>query len=65
MTINRRDMLRHLGLGGGAALLSGAALAADLPGLLGGQKPFGGEPLVPVTPAPIAPATVAATQPGR
>lgn len=61
MTINRRDMLRHLGLGGGAALLSGAALAADLPGLLGAPKPFGGEPLVPVTPDPLTPATVTPT----
>lgn len=57
MTINRRDMIRHLGLGGSAALLSGAALAADLPGLLSGNKPFAGEPLVPVTPvAPVTPA---------
>lgn len=56
MTINRRDMLRHVGLGGGAVLLSGAAIAADLPGLLGTSKPFAGEPLVPVAPAaPIAP----------
>lgn len=56
MTINRRDMLRHLGLGGGAALLSGAALAADLPGLLAGPKPLAIEPLVPVSPvAPAAP----------
>jgi hypothetical protein len=45
-------MLCHLGLGGGAALISGAALAADLPGLLVGTRPLEGEPLVPVTPAP-------------
>lgn len=44
-------MLRHLGVGGGAVLLSGAALAADLPGLIAGPKPFAGEPLVPVAPA--------------
>ena len=58
MTINRRDVLRQLGLGGGAALISGAALAADLPGLLAGPKPFAGEPLVPVTPTSpvVAPA---------
>ena len=61
MTINRRDMLRHLGLGGGAALLSGAALAADLPGLLAGPKPFATEPLVPV--APAAPVIAAPTVP--
>lgn len=61
MTVNRRDMLRHVGLGGGAALLSGAALAADLPTLLGGSKPFASEPLVPVAPAPVAPATRVAT----
>jgi hypothetical protein len=60
VTINRRDMLRHIGLGGGAALISGAAFAADLPGLI--TKPFAGEPLVPVAPpvaAPIAPAPLA------
>ncbi|GAA3999789.1 murein L,D-transpeptidase catalytic domain family protein [Sphingomonas humi] len=61
MTINRRDILRHLGIGGGAALLSGAALAADIPGLLTGTKPFATEPLVPVTPVlpvvqPVVPA---------
>jgi hypothetical protein len=50
-------MLRHLGLGGGAALLSGAALAADLPGLFAGPPALTGEPLVPVAPAaPVAPA---------
>lgn len=60
MTINRRDMIRHLGLGGGAALLSGAALAADLPTLLTGTGPFAGEPLVPVTPVgPVAPVPAA------
>lgn len=59
MTINRRDVLRQLGVGGGAALLSGAALAADLPGLLGGAKPLVGEPLVPVAPAaPLTPAPI-------
>ena len=63
MTINRRDMLRHLGLGGGAALLSGAALAADLPGLLAGHKPLAAEPLVPVAPPAPAPAATAATVP--
>jgi len=57
VTFDRRDMLRHLGLGGGAALLSGAALAADIPGLLNPPKPFANEPLVPVAPAaPVAPA---------
>lgn len=57
-------MLRQLGLGGGAVLLSGAALAADLPGLLIGPKPFSGEPLVPVTPAaPIVPAPLAPAAP--
>ncbi|NJC04684.1 hypothetical protein GGQ97_000477 [Sphingomonas kaistensis] len=61
MTINRRDVLRHLGLGGGAALLSGAALAADLPGLLAGQKPLIGEPLVPI--APAAPVATVSTSP--
>lgn len=55
MTANRRDMLRLFGVGGGAALISGAALAADLPGLLK-PAPALGEPLVPVTPAvPAAP----------
>ncbi|WP_029941856.1 murein L,D-transpeptidase catalytic domain family protein [Sphingomonas astaxanthinifaciens] len=55
MSINRRDMLRQVGLGGAAALISGAALAADLPGLIGVPKPFAGEPLVPVGPvAPVA-----------
>lgn len=64
MSINRRDVLRHLGLGGGAALLSGAALAADLPGLLVGSKPLVGEPLVPVAPvAPVAPAPVTPAAP--
>ena len=62
MTINRRDMLRHLGVGGGAALLSGAALAADIPGLLVGSKPLASEPLVPVTPlAPAAPVAAPAS----
>ncbi|UUR07106.1 murein L,D-transpeptidase catalytic domain family protein [Sphingomonas glaciei] len=61
MTINRRDMLRHLGLGGGAVLLSGAALAADLPGLLAGPKPLIGEPLMPV--APVAPIATVSSSP--
>jgi hypothetical protein len=57
-------MLCHLGLGGGAALLSGAALAADLPGLLVGTRPLPAEPLVPVTPAlPVAAAPVAPAGP--
>ena len=63
MALDRRDMLRMVGLGGSAALVSGAALAADLPGLLTTQ-PLSTEPLVPVspvvTPAPIAPAAAAA-----
>jgi hypothetical protein len=64
VTINRRDMLRQLGFGGGAALLSGAALAADLPGLLAGPKSFAGEPLVPVAPAaPVAMAPAAPAAP--
>lgn len=58
MSIDRRDMLRHLGLGGAAALVSGAALAADLPKLIG-QKAMGPEPLVPVAPPAPVPATVA------
>lgn len=57
---NRRDMLRNVGLGGAAALVSGAALAADLPGLLGSQKPFLNEPLVPLNPPPPASVTVVA-----
>jgi hypothetical protein len=64
VTINRRDMLRQLGLGGGAALLSGAALATDLPGLLSAPKPFAVEPLVPVAPvAPLAPSPTTLTSP--
>jgi hypothetical protein len=55
-TTNRRDVLRLLGIGGGAALVSGAALAADLPGLVLKTAPLTSEPLVPVTPAPV-PAT--------
>lgn len=56
MTINRRDMLRWAGIGGGAALVSASALAADLPGLV--LKPLTGEPLVPVA-TPPAPAITA------
>lgn len=64
MTINRRDMLVHLGLGGGAALLSGAALAADLPSLFAGPKPLAGEPLVPVVPTgPVVSMQVAPSAP--
>ncbi|GAA4030245.1 hypothetical protein GCM10022281_06990 [Sphingomonas rosea] len=59
MSFNRRDMLRNLGLGGAAALVSGAALAADLPGLIAGQKALTSEPLVPVTPVATVPANVA------
>jgi hypothetical protein len=46
-------MLRLLGIGGSAALISGAAYAADLPGFLA-PRPLPTEPLVPVTPAAIA-----------
>jgi hypothetical protein len=61
--IDRRDVLRHVGLGGAAALVSGAALAADLPGLITGVKPFANEPLVAINPPPALPATPIATAP--
>lgn len=48
-------MLRHLGLGGGAAILSGAAMAADLPSLVLKSSPVAGEPLAPVRPVMSAP----------
>lgn len=53
MNLDRRDMLRLVGVGGGAAIASGAAFAADLPALLAG-RPLPSEPLVPVAPAPLA-----------
>jgi hypothetical protein len=59
MTIDRRNMLRMLGMGGGAALVSGAAYAADLPGLLT-TRPLSAEPLVPVGPVTVAPTVPAA-----
>ncbi|GAA4024589.1 hypothetical protein GCM10022280_26830 [Sphingomonas swuensis] len=55
MTANRREILRLLGLGGGAALVSGAALAADLPSLVLKSTPVTSEPLVPLAPVPAAP----------
>lgn len=58
MTLNRRDTLRLLGIGGSTALISGAAYAADLPGF-SIPRPLPTEPLTPVTPAPVA-ATVPA-----
>jgi len=60
MTLNRRDMLRLAGIGGGAALVSGAAFAADLPGLMLKTAPATPEPLVPLTPMPAAPPVVSA-----
>lgn len=60
MTVNRRDMLRMIGVGGSAALASGAALAADLPGLLT-TRPLPVEPLAPLAPAPVVPAPAAPT----
>jgi len=63
LTINRRDVLRHLGIGGGAALLSGAALAADLPGLVLKTAPLAGEPLVPATAMPATPVVSAPAAP--
>lgn len=59
MTIDRRKMLRLIGVGGSAALVSSAALAADLPGLLT-TRPLPGEPLIPVGPATMAPTVPAA-----
>lgn len=61
MNLDRRNMLRMVGIGG-TALVSGAAYAADLPGLLG-TKPLPAEPLVPVTTAPIASAPAAPAVP--
>lgn len=63
MNVNRRDMLRQLGLGGGAALISGAALAADLPAMVLKTGPLTGEPLVPVSPVPAAPAVASPLAP--
>jgi hypothetical protein len=50
MAMDRRDMLRLVGVGGSAALVSGAAWAADIPKLLTAPSPA--EPLVPLSPAP-------------
>lgn len=55
MSVNRRDMLRLVGAGGGAALISGAALAANLPGFVSKTSAPVAQPPVPLTPAPIAP----------
>ena len=56
MSLDRRNTLRLLGIGGGTALLSCSALAADLPTLVLAPKPI--EPLVPVaTTTAAAPAT--------
>lgn len=58
MTLHRRDMLALVGVGGSAALVSGAALAADLPSILR-TAPVPSEPLVPVTAAPASPTLTA------
>lgn len=61
MSLDRRDTLRLLGIGGGAALLSASALAADLPSLVLTPKPL--EPLVPVVTAPATPIAAAPATP--
>lgn len=59
MTVDRREMLQLLGIGGGAALISGAAMAADLPFLLK-TTPMESEPLIPISSAPAPPTSPAA-----